>query len=105
MKSLSMKRMKGIGLGILGLCVLPSLALACPEGGVEGGSQRGSRRGPPPEAIEACAGAGVDEACEFQAPHGTVTGTCRSIQNQVICAPEGGPPASPDQIGQLQRDF
>lgn len=73
---------KPLSLALLAFSAIPSLALACP----------GGNQGPPPEATAACNGAAENQACEFQAPHGTVTGTCQNIQDQVACVPAGGPP-------------
>jgi len=61
-----------------------------------GGSDRG-RRGPPPEAIEACAGAGEGQACTVDTPHGTLDGTCQQVPDVdgLACVPNdhrGGPP-------------
>lgn len=57
-----------------------------------GSPRRESSQGllePPREAIQACSGKKQRDTCEFTAPHGTVTGTCRKIQNQLACVPEG----------------
>lgn len=42
---------------------------------------------PPEEAIHACAASQEGSACRFQAPHGTVTGICRSVQGVTACVP------------------
>ena len=50
--------------------------------------------GPPPEARQACSGKTQGSACRFQAPHGTISGTCGSppMQTQtLLCMPSGGP--------------
>ncbi len=44
--------------------------------------------GPPPEALDACSDKSEGTTCSFDAPHGTVTGSCRSIQAQSVCAPD-----------------
>jgi hypothetical protein len=66
-------------------CVLPllatSLAFAQPRPG---------RRGPPPdEAIVACEGLSEGDACSFESPRGTVTGTCVAPPSTttLACAP------------------
>ncbi len=51
--------------------------------------------GPPPEAIQACAGQSQGAACRFTAPHGPVTGSCMLIRQQLACVPPGGPPPQP----------
>ncbi|MCC6273918.1 MAG: hypothetical protein IT572_10680 [Deltaproteobacteria bacterium] len=67
-------------LALLALGASPALALACP----------GGNQGPPPEATAACSGAAQNQACEFETPHGNVSGTCQDIQGQVACVPAGG---------------
>ncbi len=49
-------------------------------------------RTPPPEAIDACNGTVQGNTCQITTPHGTLTGTCLSIVNQLACVPQGGPP-------------
>ncbi len=61
-----------------------------PEAGRQPGHQGQGR--PPQEAIDACRGKNQGNSCQFTSPHGAITGTCRSIGNQLACAPEGGPP-------------
>jgi hypothetical protein len=54
-------------------------------------AERGHRRGPPPEALEACAAAEEDAACGFTSPRGDeVAGTCLEKREQLVCVPEGG---------------
>lgn len=70
-------------------------------GGQSGGQPGGSppnRRTPPPEALAACNAATQGDACTFNAPHGTISGTCRSVQSQQLaCVPTGGPPGGRQQ--------
>ena len=54
------------------------------------GAQRTGQQ-PPQAAINACAGAAVQSACEFQGPNGPVSGTCVQIQQQLACAPRNAP--------------
>jgi len=61
-----------------------------PGGGME--QPGGPLGGPPQQAIDACSGVSEGDACEFTAPHGTITGTCMLIEGQLACVPEGGPP-------------
>jgi hypothetical protein len=49
---------------------------------------------PPAEAISACNGLSQSATCQFNSPHGTITGTCQEIQSQLACVPQGGPPGS-----------
>ncbi len=68
----------------------------------EGGNKRG-HRGPPPEAIEACSSAEVDQACEFTGGRGeTVSGSCivprRGDSQALACKPSvGRPEGKPDR--------
>ena len=57
------------------------------------GKKRG-HRGPPPQAIEACANGAVDQACEFAGRSGdAVSGTCvvprRDDSGALACKPSG----------------
>jgi hypothetical protein len=57
--------------------------------------ESGKRRGPPPEAIEACADQAEGAACTFSGRRGDVSGSCIVPPNDeetLACAPEGGPP-------------
>ncbi len=57
------------------------------EPGGQMGQPGGPPREPPQEAIDACAGASEGAACEFMAPHGKVTGTCRQVPGYFACVP------------------
>ena len=59
------------------------------------GGEKGERRGPPPEAIEACASLSLDQACSFTSPRHNeeVSGMCilrKDDDSQLACKPEGG---------------
>ncbi len=55
----------------------------------------GGKKGPPPEAIEACADLSEGDACSFTGPRDDeLTGTCKSLpggEEKRVCAPEGAP--------------
>ena len=54
----------------------------------QGGRQRPPSRGmPPQEATDACRGSHRGNACSFEAPHGTVSGSCEEIQGHMACVP------------------
>lgn len=55
-------------------------------------SQRPDRRGPPPEAIEACAALSENDTCTFSSPRGDAEGMCVVAPNDgsLACKPEGG---------------
>lgn len=67
------------------------------HGGARGGQgRRGGqvgegvpRRGgmPPREAQEACSSKSSGQSCSFRAPHGSISGVCRSIQGALACVP------------------
>jgi hypothetical protein len=74
---------------ILATYISSTVASAQPD------QQSGKRRGPPPEAIEACADQAEGAACSFSGHRGDITGTCiipPKDQDELACAPEGGPP-------------
>ncbi|MEW6433945.1 MAG: hypothetical protein AB1730_20790 [Myxococcota bacterium] len=53
----------------------------------------GPHRGPPPEAVQACANLQTGTACGFTLNGQNVTGTCDTAPSgQVACRPEGLPP-------------
>ena len=59
-----------------------------PQGGASG-----PRRGPPPEALKACASRKSGEACGFDSPHGHEQGSC--------WAPDASKPKTAEAEGQL----
>jgi hypothetical protein len=64
------------------------------RGGPDSPGNRGQRGGPPPEAVEACAGAAVSGTCAFTSPLGDkINGTCEYVPGDIFaCVPDGGPP-------------
>ncbi len=63
--------------------------------GLPGGDEQPPSDGPgtpPEEAIAACTGLSEGAACSFQLLQGQISGTCRNVQGQLACVPEGGPP-------------
>lgn len=47
--------------------------------------------GPPPEAIAICRDKQIGDACSFQAPRGTINGSCRRVpQGMTVCVPQFG---------------
>lgn len=55
--------------------------------GADGNGPPGMGRRPPAEALAACRGRSAGAECSFQAPHGTIYGTCRRIQERTACVP------------------
>lgn len=60
------------------LALLSSPALAC----------AGERRGPPPEALDACSSSVAGQQCSFEGRRHTVTGTCETRHEEMVCVPE-----------------
>ena len=68
------------------------LATSAPAGSDK---KSGKRRGPPPQAIEACAEQEEGGACTFTGRRGDVSGTCfvpPRGEHALVCAPEDRPP-------------
>ena len=81
---------------IISLCVsllhITFMMLAMWSEAEPGGEDRRLPQGPPQEAIAACEGKSEGDSCEFTSPRDeTISGTCRSIEEQLACVPEGGP--------------
>ncbi len=58
------------------------------------GGQSPAGGSPPQEAVNACTGLRESATCQFTAPHGEITGSCRSLaEGQLACVPAGGPPS------------
>ncbi len=56
--------------------------------------------GPPPIAIEACAGAAEGDDCAFNGRYGEqVSGNCTKLGEALACRPAGGPPPHPEGNG------
>ena len=53
---------------------------------------------PPPQvALDACKGKREGAACSFEAPDGTLDGTCRTVKDDYFaCVPDGAPPPPPE---------
>lgn len=69
---------------LFSLTLLSTLAMASVVS-----AQRGQRRGPPPQAIEACANQAADAACSFEGRRGDVEGVCteRRHGDGLVCRP------------------
>ncbi len=57
------------------------------------GHDRRDRQGPPEEALAACADADLEDDCSFEAPLGSVSGSCRTSPNgdALVCFPSDWP--------------
>ena len=86
--------MMKIAVSIISVCVLVTMLMSLPiwseaQPGGKGG-KGGRPPGPPEEAVAACEGKSEGDSCEFASPRGDeISGTCRSIEEQLACAPEG----------------
>lgn len=58
---------------------------------VQSGQQPVGKGTPPLESINACSASAQGESCSFNAPNGTVSGTCQVIQQQLACVPANKP--------------
>ena len=63
-----------------------------------GSPPNGETRSPPPEAIKACQGQAERAPCQIQTPPGLVSGTCATLQGQLLCMPKGALPESPEGV-------
>ncbi|HBO68685.1 MAG TPA: hypothetical protein DD658_00385 [Deltaproteobacteria bacterium] len=84
-----MKRMEAT---IRKTAVILALAAMVPAAGIAfGGNWGGGRsKGPPQEAIDACAGMSEGDAVQFTSPRGdAVSGICRDIRGGMVAVPEG----------------
>lgn len=72
--------------------LLAGFALAQPAPGQGLGRGPGPHRGPPPEAVQACANLQAGTACGFTLGGQNVTGTCAATpKGDVTCRPDGMP--------------
>lgn len=76
----------------LALCAACTSLAASSLSYAEENQESGKRRGPPPEAIEACASLSAGEACAFTGRRGDLSGICFAPREELAlaCAPEGG---------------
>jgi len=65
----------------------PTFTLTSPDMSDQQGRPGGA---PPAEAIAACTGKAVQDACAFTSPKGNETGVCETVQNQLACSPQRG---------------
>jgi hypothetical protein len=88
--------MMKIAVSIISVSVLIAMLMTLPiwseaQPGGRGG-KGGRPPGPPEEAVAACEGKNEGDRCEFTSPcDQTISGICRSIEEQLACVPEGGP--------------
>lgn len=74
----------------------PTNAPAPPQAGSGPGGQPGGPGGQlPQEAITACSSLSEGDSCTASGPMGDMTGTCVTLDSQLACMPEGGPPGRP----------
>ena len=66
--------------------------------GTDQSPPREHHRGPPPEALDACANKKMADTCSFTSPRGAVEGTCRAPEGKPLaCRPANGRQPPPDQ--------
>jgi Protein of unknown function (DUF1566) len=54
---------------------------------LQGNGKQAPGQTPPAEAVAACAGSTEGDPCLFTIPDGTVSGTCRAVQQPLACVP------------------
>lgn len=82
--------------------IIPGLALLVISLSAVASEPGERRRGPPPEALEACAELQEGDECSFVGRNATVAGICAAPADRPLaCAPEGGPP---DRRPEMKRD-
>jgi hypothetical protein len=80
----------GATLAITGL-IFANASLAQPAPAADGTNTQ-PRKGPRPEAIAACKSLVSNDACTFEAPRGTVKGTCFAPEGKSLaCRPNDAP--------------
>lgn len=89
-------KLRRFALGMIAMgAALTALSLNAAAQSDEGeNSGHGKRRGPPPEALQACADLSEGDACAFSGRRGDRTGFCFAPPKEdaaLACAPEGGP--------------
>lgn len=86
-------------IAIISLIAVPVFAQSDSSEGREYGEGRGprGRRGPPPEAIDACASSASGDSCAFEGRYGFVEGTCKPglrSEEKLACVPADRPSRS-----------
>jgi hypothetical protein len=74
---------------IRAVAILSVSALLPVSASIAGGRTGRGHRGPPQEAVAACADRSEGDACSFEGRRGAMSGTCQTIRSQLACAPEG----------------
>jgi Protein of unknown function (DUF1566) len=77
-KGYTMRTLTTLGLYLL---LYSAAAVALPDG---------PGRTPPQEAMQACRDRQEGSNCSFEAPRGTISGTCREVADAFACVPERG---------------
>ncbi len=87
-----------LGLATLATAVISACACAQPTVGNDGPPR------PPPEALAACKAAAAGTACNFNSPHGAVSGSCWAPEGKPLaCKPTNPPPAAAARPGSSAR--
>jgi len=85
--------MRTMGATIKKTALVLALAAMVPAAGFAFGGNwgNGKSKGPPQEAIDACASLSEGDTVQFTSPRGdTVSGICRDIRGGMVAVPEGG---------------
>lgn len=98
--------MRKVGATIKKSAVILALAAMVPTAGSAFGGHwgDGKPKGPPQEAIDACADMNEGDTVQFTSPRGdTVSGICRDIRGGLVAVPEGGFPGRHRGMGPGKR--
>lgn len=80
---------KNILIGMIPILMVSMIALTGCSGSNKN-SRGDNKQGPPPEAIKACTGKQEGDSVSFSGKGGdSVTGTCQTINGQLVAVPEG----------------
>ena len=87
------------------VCVPEGAPQRQPEGkeGQSKDARLSGRGAPPQEAIDACSSKKEEDSCNVETPHGSLSGSCRSIESQLACVPEKGKRGDRKEGGQNKK--
>jgi len=88
-----------------GSCISVKEGIVCaPKDAPQRSSGNERREGPPQEAIDACNSSSEGKSCSFEAPHGTVSGSCISVKEGLVCAPKDSERGNKGNRGSKKQD-
>ena len=90
-------------ISLVSMFIISSISWAQPDRQGERQQRGRPQDGPPQQALNACQNKQNWDSCQFEAPHGTISGTCQTIRNQMACVPEFGGPQNDSREMPHQR--